>query len=182
MSLTLDADPTKRLTGRVTSVANVGEQRPNTDAKVFEVKVEIEEADTTLRPGMTTGNAIETHSEVEVLFVPLEAVSSEGGIPIVFRQQGGRVVMQEVETGAMNDDLVVIVAGLDEEDQVLLSPPTDRSGLALVRLPNSKVGLPPAGGDTATPAVPLPVPADSATSRPQRRTGSTAPRRRRAVA
>jgi multidrug resistance efflux pump len=36
-SLTLDSDPGKKLTGTVTSVANVGEQAPNTDAKVFEV-------------------------------------------------------------------------------------------------------------------------------------------------
>src|SRR5690606_36765145 len=54
VSITLDADPTKRLTGKVTAVANVGEQRPNTDAKVFEVRVAVEQADTTLRPGMTT--------------------------------------------------------------------------------------------------------------------------------
>ena len=60
--ITLDADPTKKLTGTVTKVANVGEQRPNSDAKVFEVKVAIEQPDTTLRPGMTTGNAIETYA------------------------------------------------------------------------------------------------------------------------
>ncbi|MBK8058422.1 MAG: hypothetical protein IPK33_11290 [Gemmatimonadetes bacterium] len=35
-------------------MANVGEQRPNADAKVFEVGVLLEQADTTLRPGMTT--------------------------------------------------------------------------------------------------------------------------------
>lgn len=45
--LTLDADPTRSLTGKVTMVANVGEQRPNTDAKVFEVRVEIDKPDTT---------------------------------------------------------------------------------------------------------------------------------------
>src|SRR5262245_5434434 len=49
-SISLDADPTKRLTGTVTAVANVGEQRPNTDAKVFEVKLVIDQPDTTLRP------------------------------------------------------------------------------------------------------------------------------------
>src|SRR3970282_1354338 len=68
--ITLDADPSKRLTGRVTSVANVGEQRPNADAKVYEVKVAVEQSDTTLRPGMTTGNAIETFRTDDALFVP----------------------------------------------------------------------------------------------------------------
>ncbi len=124
--VTLDADPTKKLTGKVTSVANVGEQRPNTDAKVFEVKLTIDQADTTLRPGMTTGNAIETHRSAAALFIPLEAVSSEHGVPIVFKQAGGRIVKQEIETGAMNDDEVIVEQGLVEGDRVLLSMPTRR--------------------------------------------------------
>src|SRR2546430_377642 len=57
--ITLDADPSKRFAATVSSVANVGEQRPSADAKVFEVKVTLAQADTTLRPGMTTGNAID---------------------------------------------------------------------------------------------------------------------------
>jgi hypothetical protein len=54
VSVTLDADPSKQLIGTIKQVANVGEQRPNADAKVFEVVVNIEKPDTTLRPGMTT--------------------------------------------------------------------------------------------------------------------------------
>jgi multidrug resistance efflux pump len=49
VALTLDADPSKKLVGKVSAVANVGEQRPNSDAKVFEVKVLVEKPDTTLR-------------------------------------------------------------------------------------------------------------------------------------
>jgi HlyD family secretion protein len=148
--LTLDADPTKRLTGTVTSVANVGEQRPNTDAKVFEVKVRVQEADTTLRPGMTTGNAIETMKLNVALYVPLEAVSNVDGIPFVYRQDGGRVTKQEVITGPMNDDEVVIVRGLEENDRVLLTPPLDHEHITLTRLPASvRDSVPVVGGDTA---------------------------------
>jgi hypothetical protein len=43
--------PTKKLAGTVTAVANVGEQRPNADSKVFEVKILLAQADTTLVPG-----------------------------------------------------------------------------------------------------------------------------------
>jgi len=135
--ITLDADPTKKLTGKVTSVANVGEQRPNTDAKVFEVKLVVEQADTTLRPGMTTGNAIQTLKTAAALFVPLEAVSSEAGVPFVYQQSGGRVVKQEVVTGVMNDDEAVIRRGLAEGDRVLLTPPRDQDKLKLVRLPGA---------------------------------------------
>ena len=54
----LDAYPDKKLKGSVVQVANVGEQRPNSDAKVFEVRVEIDGTDPTLRPSMTTSNRI----------------------------------------------------------------------------------------------------------------------------
>ncbi len=158
--LTLDSDPSKRLKGKVTSVANMGEQRPNQDSKVFEVRILIEQADTTLRPGMTTGNGIETLSIEDVLYVPLEAVSSDGGVPFVYKQSGSRVVKQEVTTGAMNEDEVVVAQGLTEGDRVLLSPPQDKEKLELVRLPGS-AAPPKTGGDTAVgarsiPAVPAP--------------------------
>lgn len=158
-TITLDSDPDKRLVGRVTAVANMGEQRPNTDAKVFEVKVVIVGTDTTLRPGMTTGNAIETLRIKDALFVSLEAINSENGVPYVFRQSGGSAVKQEVETGAANDDEVVILRGIEEGDRVLLVPPTNEAELSLVRLPGST-----AGTDTtvAPPAPDAPPLADSA--------------------
>lgn len=149
--ITLDADPTKRLTGTVTSVANVGEQRPNADAKVFEVKVIVQEADTTLRPGMTTGNAIETLKIATALFVPLEAVSSAGGVPFVYRQDGGGVAKQEVITGPMNDDEVVIVRGLEENDRVLLTAPPDHDRITLTRLPVAAGDTARRGGNVVVP-------------------------------
>jgi RND family efflux transporter MFP subunit len=154
VAITLDADPSKRLSGTVSSVANVGEQRPNADAKVFEVKVRVEQSDSTLRPGMTTGNAIETLKVAEALFVPIEALGSEGGVPFVYRQAGGRVVKQEIATGAMNDDEVTIERGLKAGDRVLLAPPGNHDRLALVRLPAAGASGAPAPADTGKRASP----------------------------
>jgi hypothetical protein len=150
--LTLDSDPDKRLTGKVIEVANVGEERPNSDAKVFEVKIEVIESDTTLRPGMTTGNVIETMALKNVLSIPLEAVTTEDNVPYVFKQSGGSVVKQEVETGALNDTHVVVTRGLDEGDVVLLIPPADHARLPATRLPGSTAGTPAKGGDAAAPS------------------------------
>jgi len=170
VTLTLDSDPTKRLTGKVTAVANVGEQRPNTDAKVFEVKVDVTQVDTTLRPGMTTGNVIETLRVPDALFVPIEALNAVDGVPFVYKASGSRVVRQEVVTGAMSEDEAVITAGLDEGDKVVLSPPHDGASLPLVRLPGSTAGMPAAGGDTARTTRPFVPPAESAgPPRPARR-------------
>jgi hypothetical protein len=165
VAITLDADPAKRLTGTVSSVANVGEQRPNADAKVFEVKVKVEQSDTTLRPGMTTGNAIETLKVDDALFIPLEAVNTEGGVPFAYRQAGGGVVKQEIRTGAMSDDDVIITEGLTEDDRVLLSPPADHDRIELIRLPTPEPGGPHPGGDTAK-RVPLGAPSGDSTGGP----------------
>lgn len=149
VSITLDADPTKHLTGKVTAVANMGEQRPNSDAKVFEVKVLVEHPDTTLRPGMTTGNVIETAHAAKALSVSLEALGSERGTPFVYRQSGGGITKQEVATGIVNDDAAVILRGLNEGDHVLLTPPKNGETMPLVRLPGAPAPPPTADNDTA---------------------------------
>jgi hypothetical protein len=127
------------------------------------VKVAVAESDTTLRPGMTTASAIETYAVKDALFVPLEAVSAEGDVPYVYKRNGSSIVRQEVETGAMNDDDVIIRRGLNEGDEVLLSAPPQREALETVRLPGSgeRPKVPP--GDTAqgrsAPVRPPAVPA-----------------------
>jgi hypothetical protein len=162
VKLSLDADPSKVLTGRVTAVANVGEQRPNTDAKVFEVKVEVTQSDTTLRPGMTTSNAVETAVVKHATYIPLEALAAEGGRTFVYRKSGARVVKQEIETGTMNDNEVVVARGLGPNDEVLLVPPADAASLSVVSLPGARATTPAKTGDTArrsaVPAVPNATP------------------------
>jgi hypothetical protein len=154
-TLTLDADPSRKFKGTVTQVANSGEQRPNSNAKVFEVVVNVEHPDTTLRPGMTTGNSVQTYTAKDVLHVPLEAVLTEQGIPFVYRRVGGKVTKQEVERGAMNDEEVIIERGLEANDEVLLSAPADHDAYTVIRLPGSKV---PSGDSAASQKLPAPPP------------------------
>jgi hypothetical protein len=149
VKITLDSDPTKSFTGKVTEVANVGEQRPNSDAKVFEVKIVLSEADTTLRPGMTTSNAIQTASIPNALYIPIEGVSSDSGVPVVYRRNGSGLVKQEIETGTMSDDEVVVLRGLEEDDRVLLTPPANAEQLALVRLTGPSIKSRDILGDSA---------------------------------
>ena len=161
VKVTLDADPSKELVGTVKQVANVGEQRPNADAKVFEVKILLAQADTTLRPGMTTSNAIETNTIKNALFVPLEAVAVEGTTPYVYKRDGARVTKQQVETGLANDNEIVVAKGLEKDDRVFLTPPADRDKIEMKTLPGAKPGtggLPqPGPADTPSTAKPVPV-------------------------
>ena len=159
--VSLDSDPTKKLPGTVMAVANVGEQRPNADAKVFEVKILLAQADTTLRPGMTTSNAIETNTVKNALFVPLEAVGVEGTTPFVYKRDGSSVTKQQVETGLANENEIVIAKGLEQDDRVMLTAPTDRDKMELRTLPGAKPGTggvpQPGPADTPSTAKPVPV-------------------------
>ena len=125
VQLRLDADPKKVLTGKVTQVANIGEQRPNADSKVFEVRILVHESDTTLRPAMTTSNTIVTSTLEEATSVPLEAVHTEGERSFVYLSNGGGIVKKEVQLGIMNENEVVILDGIGENDMVYLSIPPD---------------------------------------------------------
>ncbi|MFN3801906.1 efflux RND transporter periplasmic adaptor subunit [Belliella pelovolcani] len=117
----LDAFPDKRLTGKVTRVANIGQQRPNSDAKVFEVVIEVNESDAALRPAMTTSNTIIVDRIEDVKFVPLEAINVHNdSINYVFLKNGAK---QEVLLGLANLNDIVIEMGLNEGDRVFLSTP-----------------------------------------------------------
>ena len=155
--VSLDSDPTKKLPGSVVAVANVGEQRPNADAKVFEVKILLAQPDTTLRPGMTTSNAIETNTVKNALYVPLEAVAVEGTTPFVYRKDGSNVTKQQVETGLANENEIVVAKGLEKDDRVMLTAPADKDKLTMKTLPGAKP-LPPQPGPADTPATARPVP------------------------
>ncbi|MCB9234309.1 MAG: HlyD family efflux transporter periplasmic adaptor subunit [Bacteroidia bacterium] len=139
VKISLDSDPDKVLDGKVTSVANIGEQRPNSDSKVFEVVILITNQDSTLRPAMTTSNVIEVSRVEDVVYVPLECLHSEDSISFVYKKEGGSLVRQEVKVGMINENEAVIQQGLTEEDEIFLSMPEMPEGPEMVKL----VGIKP---------------------------------------
>ncbi|MGC1391387.1 MAG: efflux RND transporter periplasmic adaptor subunit [Bacteroidales bacterium] len=121
VEIMVDAFPEKSYTGTVTSVANIGEQLPNADAKVFEVLIEVDGSDPILRPSMTTGNKIITKTLSNITFIPLESVQAGAdSIPFVYLKNGTR---QVVVLGESNENNVVIEQGLKPGVQVFLSTP-----------------------------------------------------------
>ena len=126
VNMSLDAFPDKKLTGVIIEVANVGENLPNTDSKVFEVRIEMNEMDSTIRPGMTTGNNIIADSREDVLFIPLEAVHSQKDtLTYVHKKSGWGLSRKEIKIGERNDNYIIVLSGLEEGDEVLLSTPSD---------------------------------------------------------
>lgn len=121
VNVMVDAFPERKYTGVVTSVANIGEQLPNADAKVFEVQVKVDGSDPILRPSMTTGNKIITKTIDDVIYVPLECVQSgPDSIPFVYTKNKTR---QVVLLGESNENNVIIEKGLKENEVIFLSTP-----------------------------------------------------------
>jgi hypothetical protein len=117
----VDAFPDRNYTGIVRQIANIGQQLPNSNAKVFEVVIDVNEYDSILRPAMTTKNKIITAVIDSVLYIPLESLHSNDSIAYVFTS--GR--RQQVIAGITNENEVIIRAGLEADDEVYLYPPED---------------------------------------------------------
>lgn len=140
VTIGIDAFPDKKYSGVVTEVANIGEQLPNTDAKVFEVIIKLNGTDPILRPSMTTNNAILINHIDSVTYLPLEAVHSNDSSNFVYKKNGTR---QIVVLGETNENEVIIEKGIRPGDKVYLSVPENAdkfkySGLELVKLVRQK--------------------------------------------
>jgi len=123
VSIVVDAFPERKYTGTVTSVANIGEQLPNADAKVFEVLIKVDGTDNVLRPSMTTGNKINTKTIDNVVYIPLECVQAGAdSIPFVYMKNGTR---HYVVVGESNETSVVVEQGLEAGALLYLSTPEE---------------------------------------------------------
>jgi hypothetical protein len=115
----VDAFPGKELFGKVVSVANIGEELRNSSANVFEVIINVEGSDESLRPAMTTKNVIITEVLNDPVFIPLECLYVQDSTQFVYVKGSKKIV----ETGKSNDNSIVITSGIDAGDDLYLLPP-----------------------------------------------------------
>lgn len=115
----VDAFPGKQLKGKVSDVANIGEELRNSTANVFEVTIDVEGTDDDLRPAMTTKNVIITEIIPQAVFVPLECLYVQDSVQYVY----GKGIKIPVSTGKSNDNNIIITSGLSAGDEVYLLPP-----------------------------------------------------------
>ena len=142
----VDALLDQTLTGVVTEIANsanaggVGSADQKTE---FEIKISIKSPPETLRPGMTASADIFTKSNESALSVPIQSVAvrtidqltmegeerkdaearftadRDGFVEIVFCIEDGKAVAKQVKTGIQSDELIEILEGLEEGNEVV---------------------------------------------------------------
>ena len=121
--IAVDAFPDKQFSGTVVTIANIGEQLPNSDAKMFEVLIRIDGSDPALRPSMTTSNKIIIETYTDVISIPSECVNAgTDSIPFVYVKNRTK---QIVVLGRSNEKHVIVEKGLKPGTQVYIIPPDE---------------------------------------------------------
>ncbi len=134
VDITVDAFPDRKYSGVVRSVANVGQSKANSSAKVFEVEILLNESDTSLRPSMTTANVISVASYDSVLYVPLECIAENDTGYYVFVKDGKNLVRKEIIKGPMSENYGIVEYGLEEGDKLIFDLPEDETGIPFIEI------------------------------------------------
>lgn len=124
--ITVDAFPDTKLDGDVIKVGVLPDSQNrwmNPDMKVYLTSVGINGVYDWIKPGMSAKVEILVKELTNVVYVPIQAVSSVKGKQVCFVTRTGGVDQRDVEVGDFNDEFIEIKSGLKEGDKVLLRPP-----------------------------------------------------------
>ena len=127
----------------IASSANIAGAGSSDQKTEFEIKISIVDPPNTLRPGMTAGAELFTKTNENALSVPIQSVAvrtvdqlvmagenradaekrytadRDGFVEIVFCIEDGRAIAKQVKTGIQSDELIEILEGLEEGEEVV---------------------------------------------------------------
>jgi len=119
----VDAFPAKAYSGKVSFIANIGEQLPNSDSKMFEVQIKVDGSDPDLRPSMTTGNKIIIKTYSDAVFIPTECIQTGmDSIPFVYEKSKTK---QIVVLGEANEKFSIVQQGLQPGTTIYVVQPEE---------------------------------------------------------
>ena len=160
------AQPLQGEVAEISSSANTAALGTTEQKTEFEIKIAVTKPPQTLRPGMTASADIVTNTNPRALSVPLQCVAlrtvdqlvrkgekrkdaearfkpdRDGFVEVVFVIEGGRAVARQVRTGIQSDELIEILDGLKEGEEVVTGSyraiSRDLANGAVVRINNEK--------------------------------------------
>ena len=92
------------------------------EQKRIKVEIDIEDAIPGLRPGYDLDVKIITNSREAVLLIPEKAIFQKNGKDYVFINENNTARLKEIQKGIESKKQVEVVAGLQEGEEVILSP------------------------------------------------------------
>jgi HlyD family secretion protein len=124
----LDSMPDTPFRGVVQKVAPLPDSQMrfgNPNLKVYNTEVYITDKLPGVKPGVSARAEIIVTNLANVLPVPIHAVTTLKGRPVVYVVNGPKPKPQPVEVGLFNTKFIEIASGVKEGDRLLLSPPFD---------------------------------------------------------
>jgi len=118
--ITLDAFPDEDIEGEVTAIKSIG--AVSGGIVTYEVRVEIVPTEIPIRPDMTASATVVVEEKENVLLIPNRAIRREGDVVYVeVLDPSGSTEARRVAvaTGASNDAVTEVTAGLEEGDVVV---------------------------------------------------------------
>ena len=126
--ITVDAFPETMLEGEISKVGVLPDSQNrwmNPDMKVYVTTITINGTYDWVKPGMSAKVEILVNKLDDVVYIPVQAVSPDGGKQICYVAGGFKPERREIEVGEFNDDFIQIKNGLKEGERVLLRLPDD---------------------------------------------------------
>ncbi len=126
VQIKVDALPDANFTGKVTKIAPLPDATSvfmNPDLKVYDTQIMIDGIHPALRTGMSCKATVLIEHYTDALFVPIQAVVGRAGESVVYVVKGNESKARSVVTGLDNNTMIHILSGLEEGEQVLLTPP-----------------------------------------------------------
>ena len=135
--------PLTGVVSEISSSANAAGQGSTDQKTEFEIKIAVTGPPKTLRPGMTASADVVTRTEDNALSVPIQSVGvraidqltakgqkrkdaeshykadKDGFVEVVFCIENGKAVAKQVKTGIQSDDLIEIVDGVKQGDEIV---------------------------------------------------------------
>jgi HlyD family secretion protein len=133
----------KGIVYEIANSANTDAQGTTNQKTEFEVKIAVSGETGRLRPGMTASADVFTLTKNDVVGIPIQSVAvrtvdqlvlegeeiseaekrftadADGFVEIVFSIEDGKAVARQVKTGIQSDNLIEVISGIDESEEVV---------------------------------------------------------------
>jgi HlyD family secretion protein len=115
--ITPDAFPDEEIEGEVMAIKSIG--TVSGGIVTYEVRVEIASTEVPIKPDMTASATVVVEEKENVLLIPNRAIRREGDVEYAEVLVGTEVRRVAIATGASNDAVTEVTAGLEQGDLVV---------------------------------------------------------------
>jgi HlyD family secretion protein len=126
----IDAFPGRVFDGKLVKIGILPDGQSsslNPDLKLYKCEIECDFQDVTIRPGMSCDVELVKDSYDKVMYVPVQCVVRENGMPMLYVRRNGVWTPQMVRVGFDNNRMIRIIDGVKVGEEVMMAPPIKES-------------------------------------------------------